>query len=352
MARARNIKPGFFRNEIIGEMPVEFRLLFIGLWTAADREGRLEYRPKRIKAEIFPYDDINVMDGLSMLRECGFIEIYISNDQELIQVINWSKHQNPHHKEIASVLPAPEGHKDTVCAGYIPLNNTIRNRIYQRDGRKCKHCGVEHGLSIDHIIPVSKGGNSVDENLQVLCIGCNIRKGNTISNMVHAQVIDESYINNKQVDISGSSPLDSLIPDSLIPDSLIPDSLKPIPEKKPTVANAPPFLLPDWVNSEDWNLWLKTRKGKKMIHEQMAAQIKKLDRWRSAGLDYGKSLNDAAASGWLGLVEPVPRGGAPPNRDAARQAAASSIFKDEHIQHLMGEKLNEPSIDADFTRVD
>ena len=49
MARARNIKPGFFKNEFLAEMPCEVRLLFIGLWTLADREGRLEDRPKRIK---------------------------------------------------------------------------------------------------------------------------------------------------------------------------------------------------------------------------------------------------------------------------------------------------------------
>jgi len=56
---------------------------------------------------------------------------------------------------------------------------------------------------------------------------------------------------------------------------------------------------------------------------------------------------------WLGnAVKFKPRSGAPPNRDSARHAAAKSIFKDEHIQHLMGGKQNEPSIDAEFTRVD
>ena len=46
MARARNIKPGFFRNADLVEMPIEARLLFIGLWTLADRSGRLEDRPR------------------------------------------------------------------------------------------------------------------------------------------------------------------------------------------------------------------------------------------------------------------------------------------------------------------
>ncbi|WP_461949107.1 hypothetical protein ACOKPE_14565 [Acinetobacter baumannii] len=52
MARSRNIKPSFFMNEDIIELPYEARLLFIGLWTLADREGRLENRPKKIKGAV------------------------------------------------------------------------------------------------------------------------------------------------------------------------------------------------------------------------------------------------------------------------------------------------------------
>ena len=57
MARARNIKPGFFRNSDLVELPMDARLLFIGLWTLADRMGRLEDRPKQIKMEIFPAEE-------------------------------------------------------------------------------------------------------------------------------------------------------------------------------------------------------------------------------------------------------------------------------------------------------
>jgi len=49
MSRSRNIKPGFFRNADLVELPVETRLLFIGLWGLADREGRMSDRPKQIK---------------------------------------------------------------------------------------------------------------------------------------------------------------------------------------------------------------------------------------------------------------------------------------------------------------
>ena len=39
MSRSRNIKPGFFKNEHLAECQPLARLLFIGLWTLADREG-------------------------------------------------------------------------------------------------------------------------------------------------------------------------------------------------------------------------------------------------------------------------------------------------------------------------
>ena len=65
MARARNIKPSFFTNEDLVELSFETRLLFIGLWTLADRAGRLEDRPKRIKMAVFPADSVDVERSLA-----------------------------------------------------------------------------------------------------------------------------------------------------------------------------------------------------------------------------------------------------------------------------------------------
>ncbi len=108
MARARNIKPGFFTNEDLVELDFATRLLFIGLWTEADRAGRLEDRPKRLKMAIFPADSVDVDAMLEGLERFGFIRRYVACGRRLIQVVNWSKHQSPHHTEKASELP-PEG---------------------------------------------------------------------------------------------------------------------------------------------------------------------------------------------------------------------------------------------------
>lgn len=108
--RSRNIKPGFFKNEILAECSPLSRILFTGLWCMADRKGRLEYRPKRIKAEILPYDNSNIDKLLSELLERGFINIYSINNEKYIEIIKFVLHQNPNIKECESTIPAPCEH--------------------------------------------------------------------------------------------------------------------------------------------------------------------------------------------------------------------------------------------------
>lgn len=128
MARARNIKPGLFKNELLGVADPMLTTLFVGLWCLADREGRLEDRPLRIKAEVFPYrDNLDVNGYLTELERLGFICRYLVDGEALIQVLNFLKHQNPHKTERQSDLPEMPmksvGCRLTVIA---PLNNGSR----------------------------------------------------------------------------------------------------------------------------------------------------------------------------------------------------------------------------------
>ena len=104
--RARNIKPGFFKNDALAELDFAGRLLFIGLWGIADRAGRLEDRPKKIKAEVFPYDEVNVDAFLGELARLGFILRYEAEGERYIQIVHFDKHQNPHPREAPSNIPA------------------------------------------------------------------------------------------------------------------------------------------------------------------------------------------------------------------------------------------------------
>lgn len=105
MARSRNIKPGFFTNEDLVELDFATRLLFAGLWTVADRDGRLQDRPKKIKIDIFPADNLDIDAMLQALHTSKFIVRYEIDGSKFIQISNWTKHQNPHHTEKASEIP-------------------------------------------------------------------------------------------------------------------------------------------------------------------------------------------------------------------------------------------------------
>lgn len=108
MARIRSLKIGFYENEDLAQLPYETRLLFAGLWLLADREGRLEDRPLRIKARLFPYDGaLNVDDHLTALHRANFILRYDAEGAPAIQVLGFAKHQRPKTDEQPSVIPAP-----------------------------------------------------------------------------------------------------------------------------------------------------------------------------------------------------------------------------------------------------
>ena len=67
-----------------------------------------------------------------------------------------------------------------VQASIFTGNKKNRNAIFNRDGKVCKNCGTTKDLTLDHIIPVSKGGENTLDNLQVLCRSCNSKKNNKI----------------------------------------------------------------------------------------------------------------------------------------------------------------------------
>lgn len=62
-----------------------------------------------------------------------------------------------------------------------------RASIYKRDDHECQYCGSEKDLTLDHVIPRSKGGQDTWDNLVTCCSKCNLKKGNKLlseSNMI------------------------------------------------------------------------------------------------------------------------------------------------------------------------
>lgn len=176
--RIRSIKPDFFKDEDLAELAPLVRLLFQGLWCMADREGRLEDRPRRIKAEVLPYDECDIETLLGSLTVAGFISRYSKGSTKCIQIKSFLRHQIPSRDEAQSELPSPEG----VVGEYVkPPNATVRMRIYQRDRFTCVYCGLDmtdksRARCLDLVVPLSQGGSHRDQNTVTACKKCAANK--------------------------------------------------------------------------------------------------------------------------------------------------------------------------------
>ena len=109
MARIHTVKPELFKHEALFEAEMEFklplRLAFIALFTCCDREGRFRWRPRRLKLDIFPYDDIDISRVLDALLTCGFIIKYENNSEIYGYIPSWDLHQQINNREMASEIP-------------------------------------------------------------------------------------------------------------------------------------------------------------------------------------------------------------------------------------------------------
>ncbi|NBW23348.1 MAG: hypothetical protein EBR82_86935 [Caulobacteraceae bacterium] len=114
MARTRSVKPSFFKNEYLAECEPMARLLFVGLWTLADSQGRMEFRPLRIKAEIFPYENCDILGLLKQLADRGFVRAYESGDMKVLEIPTFGEHQRCHPDERDEGLPPPDESAQTI----------------------------------------------------------------------------------------------------------------------------------------------------------------------------------------------------------------------------------------------
>jgi len=173
--RARNIKPNFFKSEVLAQCSANARLLFIGLWCMADRAGRLEDRPLRIKAELFPYENIDVnvlLEELASKNDCDGTPSFIlryGEHKKYIQVVNFAKHQTPHIKETASIIPAPSLQKNDDGVKPSKVAFTVLSNTSTRLTPDLHSASTEQAHLIPeslNLTPESKTSSLVSSNIQ------------------------------------------------------------------------------------------------------------------------------------------------------------------------------------------
>ena len=124
MPRTRLINPEFFLHEGLGSCSPHARLLFVALWTQADREGRLRWLPLKIHGESFPHEpEVDVPALAAELIEAGSLQVYESQGRAFALVSNFTRWQSPHRNESASKIPKPPEANDEdslALLGYRP----------------------------------------------------------------------------------------------------------------------------------------------------------------------------------------------------------------------------------------
>jgi len=197
MARIRTIKPEFWTDEKIVQLPFATRLLFIGMWNFADDEGYLEEAPDRLRLQILPNDDIEIEEHIDLLCAAGMIErVSLTDGRSILSLPNFSRHQKISHVT-KTKFPVSSGKKRV-----IPFETRRGVAIKygckpgERKEVECYFCGAKGSIwwpltskgkpsgwvafgniELDHFIPENSGGNENKENIVLSCRYCNRSRG-------------------------------------------------------------------------------------------------------------------------------------------------------------------------------
>lgn len=93
MARLRTVKPEYWTDELVGQCSIAARLLFVGTWNFADDYGGLARSAKQLKAQVFPYDNIDCEPLIQELLAVGLLIEYEVDGKKYLHIRGFKKHQ-------------------------------------------------------------------------------------------------------------------------------------------------------------------------------------------------------------------------------------------------------------------
>lgn len=139
MSRRRFLHPVLWEDEAVAKMTRDERLLFIGMVTIADDEGRLVGSPAHLLGAIYPHDDISPAlvrkwrDGV--VDKNPNVVVYQSAGRDYIHFKKWGEWQKPSHAA-RSKLPRPSGKiREEIPEAFAKVSGDVRSRVgVGRDG--------------------------------------------------------------------------------------------------------------------------------------------------------------------------------------------------------------------------
>ena len=130
MARIRTVKPEFFTSEDIISLSPLARLLYIGMWCEADREGRFAWKPNTLKLRYLPADNIEIYSLCDEIVSAGLVVTY---GDGLAFIPSFSKHQSINPREAASTFPSPVEYSNSYSPRVTDASLTVTD---MQRGRK------------------------------------------------------------------------------------------------------------------------------------------------------------------------------------------------------------------------
>ena len=126
----RMIDPQIWRNEKVGSLPDAGRLLFIGIFSQADDDGRLKASPRFLMASIFPYDKDKTEEDIKLYRDqcakLGLIQVYTNGKEEYLNIPGWKEHQHIRKdRYVKSSLPSFDESKEFMTTTGQPNDNQV-----------------------------------------------------------------------------------------------------------------------------------------------------------------------------------------------------------------------------------
>lgn len=134
-----------------------------------------------------PIKTATVKDALCLLYK-GAARVVEPRTYETFDYRSWSElaaeRGRPHVRTVRLAFPVPEVILLSRYGG-VPEREVVfsRRNLFRRDRFTCQYCGAQPGanaLTIDHVLPRSRGGKSAWENCVLACLACNARKANRL----------------------------------------------------------------------------------------------------------------------------------------------------------------------------
>lgn len=134
---------------------------------------------------------VTVCNNAKMKPTLDFIVFYNASYTSPAGKNHYEKNERYNYDDLVSICSYYKSEKrreelrrEFIESERAKMSDSLRYKVFQRDSFKCKICGATTAdgvkLHVDHIIPVSKGGRTEFNNLQVLCERCNIGKSNKL----------------------------------------------------------------------------------------------------------------------------------------------------------------------------